>query len=101
MAPLTPRRRYNRRMKRVAVSLVFLVGCRFDLPEPPPCGNGIVDGEEEMCDDGNRINGDGCDSNCTSTRCGNGVVSSGEECDDGNMIDGDGCEHDCLRGPPA
>jgi cysteine-rich repeat protein len=29
----------------------------------------------EECDDGNLINGDGCDSNCTITGCGNGIVN--------------------------
>ena len=33
------------------------------------CGNGIVDAGEQ-CDDGNPIEGDGCDSNCTIIRCG-------------------------------
>ena len=35
--------------------------------------------------------GDGCDSNCTNTGCGNGIVTVGEECDDGNTLDDDGC----------
>ena len=30
------------------------------------------------------------------TRCGNGVVDSGEQCDDGNAVAGDGCESDCT-----
>lgn len=29
-----------------------------------PCGNGVIDGFE-ACDDGNRINGDGCNADCT------------------------------------
>ena len=33
------------------------------------CGNGIHEFFEQ-CDDGNAIDGDGCDSNCTSTGCG-------------------------------
>src|SRR5207249_6141959 len=47
---------------------------------PATCGNGKVDPGEE-CDDGNRVDGDGCDSNCTVTRCGNGVKTAGEDCD--------------------
>jgi cysteine-rich repeat protein len=39
----------------------------------------------EECDDANSIDGDGCDSNCTTTRCGNGIVSAGEACDDGGL----------------
>src|SRR6185295_6315580 len=33
------------------------------------CGNMDVDPGEE-CDDGNSVNGDGCDNNCTFTACG-------------------------------
>jgi cysteine-rich repeat protein len=62
------------------------------------CGNAVADldlGEE--CDDGNAVNGDGCDNNCTITRCGNGVVTLGEVCDDANTVDGDGCNNTCTR----
>ena len=38
------------------------------------------------------MDGDGCDSNCTATACGNGILTAGESCDDGNLIDGDGCD---------
>lgn len=50
------------------------------------CGDGEVGvgttgfGTEE-CDDGNRVNGDGCDSDCTITGCGNGITTPGEYCD--------------------
>ena len=33
---------------------------------PPVCGNGTVEGVE-ACDDGNDVNGDGCDNDCTET----------------------------------
>jgi cysteine-rich repeat protein len=59
-----------------------------------PCGD-IVDPIEE-CDDGNLVDGDGCDSNCRLTGCGNGVVTTGEQCDDGNAEAGDGCRADCT-----
>jgi len=59
------------------------------------CGNGAVEAPE-LCDDGNLIDGDGCDSNCTPTGCGNGVVTAGEQCDDGNLIDGDCCSSLCV-----
>jgi cysteine-rich repeat protein len=62
----------------------------------PHCGNGALD-PGEQCDDGNTVNGDGCDSNCTFPRCGNGVIDSGEQCDDGNAANGDACETDCTR----
>jgi len=54
----------------------------------------------EACDDGNRTNGDGCESNCTATpgvlACGNGEREGTEACDDGNTISGDGCQADCT-----
>lgn len=61
------------------------------------CGDGIA-GEDELCDDGNEVDGDGCDSNCTFTQCGNGVVTGLEKCDDGNAIDGDACTNFCQLG---
>jgi cysteine-rich repeat protein len=62
------------------------------------CGNGVLEGGEE-CDDGNLIDGDGCDSNCTVTACGNGIVTAGEACDDGNLTDGDCCSSTCTPAP--
>jgi cysteine-rich repeat protein len=62
------------------------------------CGDWMLrptDGGEQ-CDDGNTINGDGCDNNCTISACGNGVVTTGEACDDGNAINGDGCDENCT-----
>jgi len=59
------------------------------------CGDGRLGGNEQ-CDDGNRIDGDGCDRGCTLTACGNGITSPGEDCDDGNQIDGDGCDSNCT-----
>lgn len=61
------------------------------------CGDGIVSGEE-ICDDGNRLDGDGCSADCRSSEyCGNGVrdVVRGEECDDGNTSSDDGCTGQC------
>jgi cysteine-rich repeat protein len=56
----------------------------------------------EECDDGNAIDGDGCDSRCFVETCGNGVLQPGldpllpaEECDDGNQVDDDGCSASC------
>ena len=59
------------------------------------CGNGKLDAGE-ACDDGNRIDGDDCDSNCTFTACGNGIVTAGEACDDGNLLDTDTCTSKCA-----
>ena len=30
------------------------------------CGDGVVNGTGEQCDDGNKVSGDGCSANCTS-----------------------------------
>jgi cysteine-rich repeat protein len=42
---------------------------RFYVAEPPPsdpvCGNGVREGSEQ-CDDGNRLDCDGCSSTCTA-----------------------------------
>jgi len=61
----------------------------------PVCGDGKVEGAEE-CDDGNEVEGDGCENGCVNTPvCGNGKVESGEICDDNNTEDGDDCSADC------
>jgi cysteine-rich repeat protein len=75
--------------------------CRHDCTLPR-CGDGVVDpGEGEECDDGNLVDGDGCDSDCTVTSgaCGNGVIDPGEECDDGPLNSDllpDHCRTDCT-----
>jgi cysteine-rich repeat protein len=60
------------------------------------CGNGIIE-VGEQCDDGNLVNGDGCDANCRleGAVCGNGMLEAGEQCDDGNTVNGDGCNANC------
>ncbi|CAI2382812.1 unnamed protein product [Moneuplotes crassus] len=82
------------------------------------CGNGILDTDTEVCDDGNYGSGDGCESNCTVTSkhiceqipgqpsyctpiCGNSEVNpdNDETCDDGNNLDFDGCSKDCIIEP--
>lgn len=50
---------------------------------------------EEVCDDGNLVNGDGCSSMCLREACGNRTLDSGEFCDDGNSVSGDGCNSKC------
>lgn len=62
----------------------------------PSCGDGLINLPGEVCDDGNNVNGDGCDNNCTVSACGNGVVGGAEECEDGNFDDGDGCDSNCT-----
>ncbi len=61
----------------------------------PVCGNAKVEAGE-TCDDGNTVQGDGCDNNCTATGCGNAVLTANEGCDDGNAVDGDGCDSNCM-----
>jgi len=61
----------------------------------PVCGDLVVS-PPERCDDGNLVDGDGCDSNCIETGCPNGAVSPGEVCDDGNLVNGDGCDDNCT-----
>ncbi|MBM4268317.1 MAG: DUF4215 domain-containing protein [Deltaproteobacteria bacterium] len=63
--------------------------------EVDACGNGAVSASES-CDDGNLLEGDGCDSNCTPTGCGNGIPTAGEACDDANANAGDACKNDCT-----
>jgi cysteine-rich repeat protein len=76
-------------------------GCSADCRRIEECGNNFLDAGE-ACDDGNAANGNGstdtCDSNCTATACGNGVLTTatGEECDDENSANGDGCSSACL-----
>ena len=75
------------------------------------CGDGVNSGTVE-CDDGNLLNGDGCDVNCVIEGgyacshpnngrdtcyeiCGDGVNLGFFPCDDGNFINGDGCSSTC------
>jgi cysteine-rich repeat protein len=37
----------------------------------------------EACDDGNVVDGDGCQADCALPRCGDGIEDPGEDCDDG------------------
>jgi cysteine-rich repeat protein len=71
--------------------------CASGVCLPIGCGNGKLT-PNEVCDDGNTINGDGCAADCQSNEtCGNSVIdpAKAEQCDDGNNIDGDGCQQDC------
>ncbi|MCC6273773.1 MAG: DUF4215 domain-containing protein [Deltaproteobacteria bacterium] len=74
------------------------------FPVETYCGDGAVNAEDETCDDGNNVDGDGCDAECRTEmkpifpvepECGNGIPSKGEACDDGNTLDGDGCDRFC------
>ena len=66
------------------------------------CGNGTL-GSGEQCDDSNRLDEDGCSSECLREYCGDNVLQTGlgEQCDDGNTEDGDGCSTVCKSETPA
>ncbi|GEM_PF-5551622 len=67
-----------------------------ECQKAPFCGDGSVNLLGEECDDGNKANGDGCDSQCSKEFCGDGISNlPGEECDDGNKANGDGCSSEC------
>ncbi|MCA9613734.1 MAG: hypothetical protein H6721_11630 [Sandaracinus sp.] len=62
---------------------------------PLDCGNSTVD-EGEQCDDGNDVDGDGCDIDCQYS------CESGDDCDDGLACNGvetcDAVTHACVLG---
>lgn len=75
------------------------------------CGDGMHDTiVGEACDDGNLVNGDGCNSTCIAEEgytctgspsicmpgCNDGVIAGNEECDDGNNTPHDGCSATCT-----
>jgi len=62
------------------------------------CADGVIDPDEgETCDDGNEINGDGCNAQCQiEINCGDGLLDPAEECDDGNTVGFDGCSPVCV-----
>jgi cysteine-rich repeat protein len=86
-------------------TVILAVACTSDHPADNngTCGDGILDpgvnGTGEECDDGNRVSGDGCSSNCQIelSICGNGTIEGDEECDDGNKMSGDGCSSTCTK----
>lgn len=81
------------------------------IPSGPACGDGEINQENEICDDGNTQPGDGCTGVCKVEPnwacnvegepcelliiCGNGRIEPGEVCDDGNDDDDDGCNSTC------
>ena len=97
-------------LKTLAYSCVFMVfvaACGEDT-----CGDGEVL-LPELCDDGNRAGGDGCDSQCEvemdwicfgtpsvceraiPNNCGNGALDIGEQCDEGSETAT--CDRDCTE----
>lgn len=84
-----------------------------DAGLPPPCGDGVLQGDQE-CEDGNGVGGDGCDDRChlepgwecptlgaacNRTVCGDGQKRGTEDCDDGNADWGDTCTPVCTLAP--
>jgi cysteine-rich repeat protein len=62
-------------MYKFLFALCFLsVGCPGGL-----CGDNSLD-TGEACDDGNTVNADGCEANCSLPACQNGIVDPGEVC---------------------
>lgn len=79
------------------------------------CADGFVvkRADAKFCDDGNKVNGDGCSSNCQIETgfscsggspvgpdtceeiCGDGLDLGFLPCDDGNTVSGDGCSENC------
>jgi len=73
--------------------------CRNDCREAI-CGDGVVRGGYEDCDqgDGNsNVLPDACRTDCTLPTCGDGVADTGEQCDDGNDDDTDSCLVGCIE----
>lgn len=87
------------------ISLTIVVAACDDPPpermEPQPvCGDGVINTNDEQCDDGNLAQGDGCGPTCAVEHCGDGVVNrDGEACDDGaaNGFEPDACRPDCTN----
>ena len=61
------------------------------------CGDSMVNGGVEECDDGNSNNADLCSNFCQIVDgCGDGNIDMGEVCDDNNVVSGDGCSAACA-----
>jgi cysteine-rich repeat protein len=102
------------------VSQVLRNGAENGVCIGPPCGDGLLDPEEE-CDDGNNVTGYCCWASCTAVpegnACDDGVVctwgdhctagvcagspvADGSPCDDGSLCTVDGCESGACVGVP-
>ncbi|HRE87714.1 MAG TPA: MopE-related protein, partial [Myxococcota bacterium] len=94
------------------IFLTALQGCVGNCQGVSWCGDAKLTPGPEQCDDGNNVNGDGCNVGCEvepgwvctgvagarsvcQLGCGNGSIQPPEECDDGNSINNDGCTNSC------
>ncbi len=89
----------------VLAATFALAGCKPEDPDTNPdaaCGDDVVD-DDELCDDGNVVGGDGCSADCLSDEtCGNGIVDplTIEVCDDGDAnsdTTADACRTSCVE----
>ena len=73
-------------------------GCSDGICNQPVCGNGIKEGSEQ-CDDGNLVNGDGCNNQCINEICGDNVVQPtlGEQCELPNTNNNAFCSQSTLQ----
>ena len=74
--------------------------CRSSVCSDAVCGDGVVTAPEE-CDDGNSVDGDGCDKDCKYS-CESG--DAGKSCGSANACIGAGtcgADHKCTPGTPA
>jgi len=105
--------------KYIIILIGFIVGiglgllfASFATAEELVCGNGVIE-NNELCDDENGINNDGCSSSCKIELgwfcngepsdcipiCGDELLKGTEQCDDGNTLNGDGCSSTCTAEP--
>lgn len=72
--------------------------CLFNACVENACGDGVRAGDE-VCDDGNERDGDGCDQRCRMEPppgCGNGELEPGEECEDSLTTQRGDCTEICT-----
>ncbi|MEM9194292.1 MAG: putative metal-binding motif-containing protein [Myxococcota bacterium] len=80
--------------------------CRSASCVAEGCGDGMVDGDE-VCDDGNDVDGDGCDTDCEptcieDTQCSDGNPCNGEEtCDTATSLCTPGTPLECDDDNPC
>ena len=84
-------------MRACAIDIAGNETCIEVIKEYFLCGDGEVNSPKEQCDDGNDVDGDGCETTCLFSPpvCGDGKKEDPEECDDGNLNPGDGCDEFC------